>query len=216
MDSRYSKNTSSDYEISISNDTVIQECDEDGNCPNVTYQFRKISEAGECLNGFMDLIAVIKDIKEVDTVMRKNTNKELVKREVTLVDDSNSEVNLTLWGDGATSFQAEIEDVLVAKNIKVTEFNGVSLSQSLNTIIEINAESQMDRVAELKGWYTRTKETLQITKLTNRQGVGANAPWENLFEINAENIQAENVFILQTKATINQVGKLILNFCFVN
>ena len=46
----------------------------------------------------IDVIGVAKSASDVNTVTIKSTNKEIVKRDVQLVDQNRMQVNLTLWG----------------------------------------------------------------------------------------------------------------------
>jgi replication factor A1 len=43
-------------------------------------------------------MGVVKSASEVTTIITRQTNKELKKRDIHLVDDSNCSVNCTLWG----------------------------------------------------------------------------------------------------------------------
>lgn len=44
-------------------------------------------------------MVVIKTVSPTQTIVSKTTNKELVKRELTLVDTSTRSVQMTIWND---------------------------------------------------------------------------------------------------------------------
>ena len=46
----------------------------------------------------LDVIGVVKDVQEIKTIITKAAQKELKKRDIVLVDESQVQVNLTLWG----------------------------------------------------------------------------------------------------------------------
>ncbi len=89
-----------DYEMTMTNETVIEPCnDQVENLPMIQLKIVPLSElADKNANDMVDVIGVVKSCGEVSTIVTKATNKELTKREVTLVDDSNASISCTLWG----------------------------------------------------------------------------------------------------------------------
>jgi replication factor A1 len=49
---------------------------------------------------------------------------QVQKRDLIVVDDSNSSVRLTLWGKQAEQFSTPIGSVIAFKGVRVSEFNG--------------------------------------------------------------------------------------------
>jgi replication factor A1 len=84
----------------MTNETVIEPCHEQvENLPTIQLKIVPLSElADKNANEMVDVIGVVKSFGEVSTIVTKATNKELTKREITLVDDSNASINCTLWG----------------------------------------------------------------------------------------------------------------------
>lgn len=72
-----------------------------------------------------DVIGVVQSVSDVSEITTK-TGKQLQKRELTLVDMSQTEVRLTLWGKQAENYQADDKAVLAFKGLRVGEFNGVA------------------------------------------------------------------------------------------
>ena len=95
---QYSK-IDNDYEMTFSNDTVIELCHETDSVPHVKLELLELSEISQKNAGdLVDVIAVVKSASDLTSITVKSTNKELNKRELYLVDSSNTQVNCTLWG----------------------------------------------------------------------------------------------------------------------
>jgi replication factor A1 len=47
---------------------------------------------------FKDIIGIVKSVGELSNIVVKSTGKDLLKREIQIVDDSNCAINATLWG----------------------------------------------------------------------------------------------------------------------
>ena len=46
----------------------------------------------------VDIVGVVRSAAEVTTIQARATGKEIKKRDLNLVDDSESEIRLTIWG----------------------------------------------------------------------------------------------------------------------
>lgn len=99
----------------------------------------------------IDTIAILKDIGEVSQITSKTTSKPYDKRELTLVDNTGFSVRLTIWGNAATTFKAEVESVIAFKGVKVSDFGGRSLSLLSSGSMSIDPD--IDEAHKLKGWY---------------------------------------------------------------
>ena len=90
-----------DYELITGNDTKIKECLEYTQIPAIKYNFIPINDIEAMQAGtFVDIIAVVKSSGDLVNITSK-AGKELIKREVVLVDQSETAITLTLWGDDA-------------------------------------------------------------------------------------------------------------------
>lgn len=204
---KYSRTTSI-YKISLSNNSVIEPCADERNCPPISYDFRKIDQLRDALGSYLHVIAIIKSVGSVEIVKNKKTKELVNKRDLMLLDDSKASIVLTLWDDTAINFIAEEGDVLVARELRVSEFNGIGLSATKNSFIEINPQSE--RAFELKSWYNRVKDNLETVCLTEKFSPGSfRADWRNLRDIHISNV-GDGVLTLQTKAVIVNTGKFRL------
>jgi replication factor A1 len=82
--------------------------------------------------------------------------KELTKCEVTLVDDSNCEITLTMWDKSATEAESKFagNPVVAFKGLKLSNFGGKSMSYSFNSAMSV-APKMAEGVA-LRTWYDTT------------------------------------------------------------
>ena len=48
---------------------------------------------------FPDVIGVVKSVGDMTTVIGKQSNREIKKRDISLVDDDRVQVRLTIWGN---------------------------------------------------------------------------------------------------------------------
>ena len=55
-----------------------------------------------------DIIGVVKSTGDVSTITTKTTNRELTKRELQIIDDSEKIVNLTLWGNDVSLIEQRL------------------------------------------------------------------------------------------------------------
>lgn len=199
--------STSEYEITLNQESVIENCSDASGCPEVRYDFKPLDDLLQYNGGFVDICVIIKEIHDVDTIIAKNTNKELLKRSIVVLDQSKCEVELALWGEEANNFRGEVDDALVIRGVRVSDFNNVSLSTTQNSTIELNPS--LEEVHVLKGWYTRVKDGLEIKRLTEKKSGNVHADWNNIVEITPENVASDTGFLLQTKAVIYQMGKCL-------
>ncbi|KMV65211.1 replication factor A protein 1 [Encephalitozoon cuniculi EcunIII-L] len=146
-----------DYEIILDKSSEVHRAADDGS-PKYFFNFVKISDL-TLGNAYCDTIGVVKEVYAPSTVMVRSTQSELLKRDAVLVDDGGS-VRLTLWGPKA---ELEIESgmVLALKSIKVSEFNGISISTTGGSQVVTNPD--IAEAHELAGWYQSIGKDMQVT-----------------------------------------------------
>jgi replication factor A1 len=161
-----------DYEMTFSNDTVIELCNDEDNLPHITYNFVPFSElTNRNPNDFVDVIGVMKSSGEMTTIVTKATNRELKKRELQLVDNSNYSVSCTLWGKQAEEFDANDNPVILLKGAKLGDYNGRNLSVTSTTIMQINPD--IAEAHKLRGWFDQggcNSEIHDLSKPSGSQG----------------------------------------------
>jgi hypothetical protein len=113
------------------------------------------------VNSRLDVLAYIVQVDEnVRTKDFKKKGKliDLQVRNAQLLDTSNKQVSLALWGQEAESFSVEnIGSIIMLKQVRLSNFNGLSLTKDWDTIMTIVdpegiKNSYMDEIVELREW----------------------------------------------------------------
>jgi replication factor A1 len=120
--------------------------------PQVRFNFTNIGDLQNVeKDSVIDTIGILKEIGETSQIVSKTTSKPYDKRELTLVDNTNYSVRLTIWGSSAASFDVPLESVVAFKGLKVSDFGGRSLS--LLSSGSMSVDPDIDEAHKLKGWY---------------------------------------------------------------
>jgi replication factor A1 len=143
----------SNFEITFDQNSEIHLDNDTGDICQQIYEFCKIAdlEAVEA-NKNVDVLAIVKTVGDPVTIVSKKSGNELTKCDLTLVDDSQVEVNLTLWGDKATRAPAEYggSPVVAFRRARVSDYGGKSLSGGDG--IDINPDVPETQI--LASWWT--------------------------------------------------------------
>lgn len=94
--------------MTFNNETIIEPCDEecDNSIPRINLNPIPLSELlKKNPNDIVDIIGIVKSAGDVVTITAKQSGKELKKRDVHLVDNSNCAVTCTLWGKTVRLFK---------------------------------------------------------------------------------------------------------------
>lgn len=175
---QYSK-LDNDYEMTFTNETVIEPCHEPvDNIPHMNLSLMSLSELpNKSANDLVDVLGVVKSSGDVTTIVAKATNREIKKRDLHLVDNSNCSVTCTLWGKQAEEFDSSDNPVLLLKGAKVGEFNGRTLSVAGSTLMQINPD--IPEAHTLRGWFDQGGCEAELQDLSSAgagsQGGGAGA-----------------------------------------
>ena len=110
----------------------------------------------------LNIIAVVSSIG--DNIVGNKTRKHL-----TLIDDSNLSIQMTLWGDDlcTKADQFHLGEIVAFNDVGVSKFGGKSLNASNRC--KIMREFKHVRCSELEKWYA-VKDKSQINSLTEQQG----------------------------------------------
>lgn len=176
---QYSK-LKNDYEMTVGSDTQIQLCNEDTmSIPKLRYDFISIAEiADKSADSAVDIIGIVKEASEATKLVSRTTNRELVKRDITLVDRSNASIVLTIWGDEAENFRNTNNPVILVKGGLIKEYGGgKTLGTGSGTVMKINPD--IPECHQLRGWFENEGSTENFNTLSgkNAMGVGMNTEW---------------------------------------
>ncbi|KAJ3485025.1 hypothetical protein NLJ89_g11935 [Agrocybe chaxingu] len=165
-------NLNNDYELGFERNTEVEECHEVTNVPTVKYNFVPLDALGELnKDALCDVIGIVKEASEVTQVTSAKHNRQIPKRELTLVDRSGFSVRMTLWGKQAEQYnESETTPVIAFKGVKVGDFGGRSLSMFSSSTMQVNPD-----IAEcflLRGWYDSSgaEQTFKAHSISNMGG----------------------------------------------
>merc|ERR1719187_322630 len=175
-----------DYELTFKDNVTVQQCNEASDVPTMVYEFVKISDLATVQkDDLVDVIGICKsfdDIKEFTS----RAGKEMVKRDVHLVDKTATEVQLTLWGNTARNFEGGNNPVLAVKGARVSDFNGITLSGG-----DLITNPDMPEGHEMKGWWDNEGCNMSTNSLTvqgQRAGGVDGANMKTFGEVKAEHL----------------------------
>ncbi|PAA58299.1 hypothetical protein BOX15_Mlig021815g1, partial [Macrostomum lignano] len=159
-------NTQNEYEMVLSSESQLQQCDDADAAavPEMKFNFVPIAQL------FVDVCGVVHETHDVQTIVGKTSNREIAKRDLTLVDSSGCSVRCTLWGDEAVKFNGEKKPVVAVKGAKVSDFGGRSLSSTTNSCFLINPS--MPEADRLRDWYHMEGQQMQFDTFRGDGGAG--------------------------------------------
>ncbi|KAM6984633.1 LOW QUALITY PROTEIN: replication protein A 70 kDa DNA-binding subunit-like [Aplochiton taeniatus] len=188
------------YEMSLHGDTSVAPCPEDSpRLPIMQCDFVPIAELeNRDKDTVVDVIGVCRSVEEVSRITTRSS-REVSKRVVHLMDTTNTEVEVTLWGEERvlTSHSAWSSNCFRTrlKGARVSDFGGRSLSALFSSTLLVNPD--MPEAFLLRGWYDLKGHTLNSQSLTKKRTAGgrANMVWKNLIDVQnkhlGQGVQAE-------------------------
>jgi replication factor A1 len=129
------------YELTFDVRSDIKPAADDG-IKNQTYEFTKIAALQNADPGLIvDVIGIVKNCGDLSEIIsQKMGGKTLQKRDILIVDDSNHDITLTLWGDKAVSCDQLTNAVVAFKGLKLGDYNGRTLGSVGSTVVKINPD----------------------------------------------------------------------------
>ncbi|KAI1363849.1 replication factor-A protein [Xylaria arbuscula] len=198
-------NLPNDYELAFERETTIEKASDQSSVPQVRFNFVPISEIQSVeKDATVDVVGVLKEVGEVSQIIAKTTQKPYDKRELTLVDDSQFSIRLTIWGKTATTFSAQPESVVAFKGVKVSDFGGRSLSLLASGTMALDPD--IEEAHRLKGWYDSEGRSDNFNTHNNMASMGAATGRKDqtkcISQVRDENLGMETKDYFTLKATI--------------
>ncbi|XP_047099500.1 replication protein A 70 kDa DNA-binding subunit-like isoform X2 [Schistocerca piceifrons] len=165
------------YQMTFTCWTTVRRCKKDDtSIPHIAFNFVSLNKlADTALSAVIDVIGVVKDISSVEDVIVKKRNEREKKREVTIVDQSNTTVKLTLWGTQAEEFSATPGCVLAVKGAKQSDFGGRrSASVQMWNTVRVNPD--IPEAHQLRDWYQRQEHVNILTEQLEVAGTAEYTP----------------------------------------
>lgn len=113
---------------------------------------------------YLDVIAVVKSVSDIQTIISKASQKEFTKRELLLVDEKAS-ITATFWGKQAEEFDGSAYPVLALKGVKVGDYNGRTLS-TVNSTLICPDPAETPRTVELRVWFDNEGKSMDLPDLS--------------------------------------------------
>ncbi|KAK7474490.1 hypothetical protein BaRGS_00034244 [Batillaria attramentaria] len=197
-------NLKNDYEMSLNPETVIEPCNENVDLPSMTFDFVPINEMEKHqANAIIDVIGVVKVCNDISTVVGRQSQKEITKRDLQIVDQSGVAINLTLWGDDAVKFNGDGNPIIAVKGARLSDFGGRSLSALASSQIILNPDTREAHM--LRGWYDRDGVNMDFASFrSDGPGAGGGGTnWKTFSDVKTEGLgHGDKADYFTSKATV--------------
>lgn len=203
---QYSK-LNNEYEMTMISETQIQACTEDvTSIPKLRFDLVSITDLSEKgKDSIVDVVGICKEASPVTKIVARSTGNELTKREVTIVDQSNASIVLTLWGNDAESFNDFDNPVILLKGVKLGEYaGGKTLAITSSSVMKVNPD--IPEGHQLRGWFENGGMNKEFVGLSTRTGTGnMSAEWITFHESKLRNIGSEKTDYFQTSGMVHSI-----------
>jgi len=142
----------SNFEMTLDQNSEVHKVDDVGDIKAQSFDFVKISNLEGVPEGNnVDILAVVQDIGEVQSLTSKKTGQELQKCDVTLIDDTGVQIRLTLWGNQAIDARNQLggNKVVAFRRARISDYGGKSLSGG-----DVHVEPKIPETEALHEWWS--------------------------------------------------------------
>ena len=154
--SKFNRSTSF-YEMLLHDKSVVREVADDGSIIASTPKFVKIRDLLRTrANSFVDVLGVIEEISELAPVSLRSSGKEVMRRTITILDNSKASVSLSLWGKNVDLLKRDEQKsgkILMVRGARRSYYQGIKLTVGRRTTLTVNPK--MEEAARLRTWYFR-------------------------------------------------------------
>lgn len=153
-----------EYEITFNADAEIEYAgNDDAEIEHQVFDFKSIEEIQQLpKDSYCDTIGIVYAVSQLNKINARATGRELLKREVQLVDHNMLGIDVTLWAEQAEKWneqklEAGTGVVLAIKNCRVSEFGGgKSLNSSFGSQLFVNPSIR--ECMALQSWWASHRE----------------------------------------------------------
>ncbi|OEU12326.1 replication factor-a protein [Fragilariopsis cylindrus CCMP1102] len=161
----------SQFEMTIDVNTEIAKVEDSNEIKTQMFEFIKIGSLEEKEEkSYVDIIGIVQEVGEVQTLTSKRTGNELVKSDVTLIDDTGVQVRLTLWGTTASSAKEKLagEPVVAFRRARVSDYGGKTLSGG-----DVFVEPDVPETEDIRRWWkSQGSRSAPVKSLSSSGGAG--------------------------------------------
>ncbi|KAH7476637.1 hypothetical protein PRIC1_000650 [Phytophthora ramorum] len=169
MANRRFSSVDNDYEVTFDQHSDISPAPEDNQISQMHYVFKKIAEIETVpAEANVDVIGIVRDVGQVNEITSK-AGKQLFKRDISLVDDSNAEIKCTLWNERAKEDCSNwMNQVVAIKGCRVSEYNGRSIGTTMGSSFTVNPT--IPEAGHLVSWFSNGGNAAQTKSLSTGGG----------------------------------------------
>lgn len=211
MANRKFSNVDNDYEVTFDQHSEISPAPEDGDIQQMQYSFKKIAliEAMPA-DANVDVIGVVKNVGPVNEIMSK-AGKQLFKRDISLVDDSNAEIKCTMWNERAQEdCSSWANNVVAIKGCRISDYNGKSIGTVSSSSFSVNPA--IPEAGHLLNWFNTGGNMSQVKSLSaagggfGGGGLGSFSERSTISSIKAKQLGfGQKPDYITVKATVNYI-----------
>ncbi len=162
----------SDFELTFDQNAEIHLQADTNDISHQLYEFMPIAGLeGVEPAAYVDIIGIVRNISTPSTIVSKKSGKELMKCELTVVDDSGAEVICTIWGERAMNGPMEFQNlpVVAFRRARVSDYGGRTLSASGGNCIKVNPQvPEVNRI--MNWWQSGGSSGKDVKKMTSSSG----------------------------------------------
>jgi len=167
-------NCKSNYEMTIDVNTEIVKCEDSKEIQSMIFEFVKIGSLEEKEeNSYVDVIGIVQEVGEVQSLTSKKTGNELKKADVTLIDDTGVQVRLTMWGTSAEEAGNKLDGggdkkVVAFRRARVSDYGGKTLSGG-----DVYVEPDCPETEDIRRWWSsQGSRSAPVKSLSSSGGAG--------------------------------------------
>ncbi|CCH62096.1 hypothetical protein TBLA_0G01500 [Henningerozyma blattae CBS 6284] len=163
-------NLSHPYELSIENDTIIEECNDvsTNDVPKTNFNFTKLDSIQNLeTNSTIDVLGAIKTVNP-HFELTSRAGKKFDRRDIEIVDETGFIIKVGLWNQQAIDFNVPEGSIVAIKGVRVTDFGGKSLSMGFSSTLTANPD--ISEAYSLKGWYDANRNNTTFTSYNSESG----------------------------------------------
>lgn len=164
------------YELTFDKDAIVAPAADDGNIATFQFSFTDLRNVQtKTLPAKVDLCGIVSSFKPALS-FTSQAGKQMVKRELTLVDDTCHSLDVALWGERAQLPDSDFDGcpVIALKGVMVKEWNnGRSGSLLQDGVLE--TKPTMPEVARIQQWWNQGGSKSAITAMSVSGGAGGMA-----------------------------------------
>lgn len=157
------------YEIQFNKNTIIKEIESESDVPDINFKVLKLNEINfDHINEKVDVIGIINEISETSSLFISSNQKNILKRDLAIIDETNSLMNVTLWGSKATEISKnDLYQVVLIKDAIVKNFVQFNLSVGGSSTLLVNPN--ITGVCVLKKWFQNERNCNETSKIATNK-----------------------------------------------